>query len=70
MALLKSYNDAKLYGYSNARVKAMKSKLVGKGVLNDILKTESIPTILAKLLQTDYKDYIEEIGDISKGLSL
>ncbi len=63
---LKSYKDAKLYGYSNARVKAMKSKLVGKSVLNDILKTESIPTILAKLLQTDYKDYIEEIGDISQ----
>lgn len=39
---LKSYKDAKLYGYSNARVKAMKSKLVGKSVLNDILKTESI----------------------------
>lgn len=70
MALLKSYNDAKLYGYSNARVKAMKSKLVGRSVLNEILKTESIPTILARMLQTDYKDYIEQIGDVSQRAEL
>ena len=70
MALLDSYNNAKLYGYSNARVKAMKSKLVGKGVLNEILKTESIPTILARLLQTDYKGYIEEMGDVSQRAEL
>jgi V/A-type H+-transporting ATPase subunit C len=67
---LKSYKDAKLYGYSNARVKAMKSKLVGRSVLNEILKTESIPTILARLLQTDYKEYIEEYGDISQRAEL
>ena len=70
MGLLDSYNNAKLYGYSNARVKAMKSKLVGKSVLGEILKTESIPTMLARLLQTDYKSYIEEIGDISQRAEL
>ena len=67
---MKSYKDAKLYGYSNARVKAMKSRLVGRSVLNEILKTENIPTILARLLQTDYKSYIEEYGDISQRAEL
>lgn len=70
MVFLKGYNDAKLYGYSNTRVKAMKSRLVGRSILNEILKTESIPTILARLLQTDYKDYIEEFGDISQRAEL
>ena len=70
MAFLKSYHDARLYGYANARVKAMESKLVSRGALDEILKTSSIPSVLARLLQTDYKDYIEEFGDVSQRAEL
>ena len=53
---------ASRYGYSNARVKAMESKLVGNEFVKEISKINEIDTIIAKLLQTDYKRYIEEFG--------
>ncbi|MDE1810948.1 MAG: V-type ATPase subunit [Candidatus Micrarchaeota archaeon] len=60
------YGAARLYGYSNSRVKAMESKMLNKEFLKDIYKTDDMKVILAKLLQTDYKPYIEEFGDINE----
>ncbi|MDE1832915.1 MAG: V-type ATPase subunit [Candidatus Micrarchaeota archaeon] len=63
---LVGYGAARLYGYSNSRVKAMESRMLTKDFLRDLYKTEDIKVILAKLLQTDYKPFIEEYGDITE----
>ena len=56
------YREAKLYAYSNARVKAMESELIPRSTIDDIAKLESIEPMLAKLLQTSYMRSIEEYG--------
>lgn len=57
-------NAATTYGYANARVKAMESKLVGKDTIAEMQRVTDIPSLLAILLQTDYKDSIEEFGGV------
>jgi V/A-type H+-transporting ATPase subunit C len=64
------YRMAKLYGYSNARVKAMESKLVRKEIMNEISKLGDASSILTRLMQTDYKDYIEEFGGVPNRLDI
>ena len=70
MGFLKYYRAARLYGYSNARVKAMEAKLVRRETLVEMMKLEDINAILAKLLQTDYRSYIEEFGDMAKRMDI
>ncbi len=52
------------YGYSNARVKAMGSKLVGRGTLERMLAAKEPGSIAAMLLQTDYKQDVEKFGGV------
>lgn len=70
MGMFSAYSAAITYGYSNARVKAMEAKLVRRDTLVEIMKLEDINTILAKLLQTDYKSRIEEFGDMAKRVDI
>src|SRR5271157_987977 len=56
------YRDARLYAYSNARVKAMEAELVPRSTIDELARLENIETILAKLLQTSYMKSIEEYG--------
>ncbi|MGC8571698.1 MAG: V-type ATPase subunit [Candidatus Micrarchaeia archaeon] len=62
--LSKKFNRINHYSYSNTRVKAMKSKLLNKEILDDIARLNNIPQILAVLLKTDYKENIEKYGNI------
>ncbi len=56
------YRDARLYAYSNARVKAMESELIPRSTMDELSKMESVEPILVRLLQTSYKRSIEEYG--------
>ncbi|MGI0100901.1 MAG: V-type ATPase subunit [Candidatus Micrarchaeaceae archaeon] len=53
---------ASVYGYSSTRVKAMESKLLGSDILGRLAGLEDVPSMVGLLLQTDYKQYIEEFG--------
>ncbi len=50
------------YGYSNTRVKAMESKLIKKEALQRMIASKETSSIIGMLLQTDYKENIEEFG--------
>ena len=50
------------YGYSNARVKAMQSRLLGKGPMQDIINSRDASNMLSILMTTDYKEDIEAFG--------
>lgn len=58
------------YGYSNARVKAMESRLLDRSFIDSIAKTENVGSAIGLLLQTDYREYLEEFGgvNVSEGL--
>src|SRR5271163_360557 len=62
--------SAKMYGYSSTRVKAMESKLLGKDVINQLSKMDNVSSMIGLLLQTNYKEYLEEFGgkDVKSGL--
>ena len=64
MSLLYGYKAAKVYAYSNSRVKAMESKLINEQVMQAIINAKDIPSILQILFQTDYKDAISEFGGL------
>lgn len=55
---------ASIYGYSNARVKAMESKLLSKSLMEKILAAESPESILSLLFQTDYRKSLEDFGGL------
>lgn len=55
---------AMLYGYSNTRVKAMESKLIGEETFERMLATKDTNSIIGMLLQTTYKESIEQFGGI------
>lgn len=59
-----------MYGYSSTRVKAMESKLLGKDVINQLSKMDNVSSMIGLLLQTNYKEYLEEFGgkDVKSGL--
>ena len=50
------------YGYSSTRVKAMESKLLGSATIAQLLKTDDAGSMIGMLLQTNYKEYMEEFG--------
>jgi V/A-type H+-transporting ATPase subunit C len=52
------------YAYSNTRVKAMESKLVGRDALERMLAAKEPESIAAMLLQTDYKAEVERLGGV------
>ena len=54
--------SATMYGYSSTRVKAMESKLLEKNTINQLSKMDNVASMVGLLLQTNYKDYIEEFG--------
>ncbi len=56
------YGDTALYAYSNARVKAMESRLLPRSMMDEIARMGSTETMLARLLQTSYVKSIEEYG--------
>jgi vacuolar-type H+-ATPase subunit C/Vma6 len=62
IALLYGTAAAQKYSYSNARVRAMSSVLVKRGMLLQMLSAKEPSTIASMLLQTRYKPYIEEFG--------
>ena len=57
---------ATLYGYSNSRVKAMKSKLIKTDMLEKMLAVKEPESIVGMLSQTNYKQNIEEFGGVSE----
>ena len=50
------------YGYSSTRVKAMESKLLDSATINQLSKMDDVASMVGLLLQTSYKEYIEEFG--------
>lgn len=59
------FRDGMTYGYSNARVKAMESRLIGGEMFERMLAAKEKESIVGMLLQTSYKDYIEEFGGVA-----
>ncbi len=62
--MLYGYKAAKMYAYSNSRVKAMESKLINDQVMQSIISAKDIPSTLQILFQTDYKDAISDFGGL------
>jgi V/A-type H+-transporting ATPase subunit C len=58
----KKFNKVLRYGYSNTRVKAMKSKMLSKEIIDEIAQLNNISQAVALLFKTDYKDNIEMFG--------
>ena len=54
-----------LYGYSNARVKAMESFLIDGRQMEEIMKAKDTGAIIAILYQMDYRQDLEEFGGTS-----
>lgn len=63
--MLYGYEAAALYGYSTARVKAMESKLISNETLDHMFAAKDTASIIGMLLQTNYKQYIEQFGGVS-----
>ena len=59
------FSAARKYAYSNARIKAMESKLVGKEFMSQISAVKEKGAILSLLMQTDYRDDLEEYGGVN-----
>ncbi|MCW6160068.1 MAG: V-type ATPase subunit [Candidatus Micrarchaeales archaeon] len=53
---------ATTYGYANARVKAMQSRLLLKGTIRDLINTRDASGMLSLLMSTEYKEDIEAFG--------
>lgn len=51
-----------MYGYSSTRVKAMESKLLDRSTINQLAKMDDVASMIGLLLQTNYKEYIEQFG--------
>ena len=56
------YGAAVLYGYSNAYVKAIESKLISKAAMQGISNASDIHSILSILINTEYKKSLEDFG--------
>ncbi len=64
---MRSYglSSALKYSYSNARVKAMRSRLLTNEQMRQIFDAKDESTILSVLMQTDYRQDLEEYGGMS-----
>ncbi|MCL5106132.1 MAG: V-type ATPase subunit [Candidatus Marsarchaeota archaeon] len=56
------YGAAVLYGYSNAYVKAIESKLISKATMQGIGNAGDMHSILSILINTEYKKNLEDFG--------
>jgi V/A-type H+-transporting ATPase subunit C len=61
---LKIYTAAMKYGYSNARVKGMESKLISSSVMKSIEDAKDVDSMLSILFQTDYNAAILKFGGL------
>lgn len=51
-----------MYGYSSTRVKAMESKLLDRSTFAQLAKMENVGSMIGLLLQTNYREYLEQFG--------
>jgi V/A-type H+-transporting ATPase subunit C len=49
------------YGYSNARVRGMKARLMGSDKLERLLRSEDLKTVLQDLMHGEYAEDLEEV---------
>ena len=67
---MKSLKYAMRYGYSNARVKAMESKLISGQTMKSMAETKGVDSMLSILFQTDYNAAITKFGGLDIGTTL
>ncbi|MDE1822967.1 MAG: V-type ATPase subunit [Candidatus Micrarchaeota archaeon] len=53
---------ARHFGYSSARVRVMKSRLLSKKTIDDVVSAKDISSVISILFNSDYKHEIEEFG--------
>ncbi len=56
--------NSAVYGYANARVRAMRSKLLGKRTLLQLSDSSDVKSMIGTLIQTDYRDYLDQFGGV------
>lgn len=56
--------NARKYGYSSARANAMKSKLLDKKTMQEVISAKDIGSIIGVLFERDYRTEIEEFGGL------
>lgn len=56
--------NAAVYGYANARVRAMRSKLLGKKSMLQLSDSPDAKSMIGALIQTDYRDYLDQFGGV------
>ncbi len=67
---MRSLRYAMRYGYSNARVKAMESKLISGQAMKGIAEARSVDSMLQILFQTDYNGAITKFGGLDISTTL
>jgi len=56
------------YGYVNARVKGMHSRLLDKKSYDALLIRQDLPSVISELVKTPYKPEIEEASILYSGI--
>ncbi|HTY90092.1 MAG TPA: V-type ATPase subunit [Methanocella sp.] len=56
------------YGYANARIRGMKSRLLTHGALDDLIMKPDMDSLILELEKTPYKDEIQEAGTKYSGV--
>lgn len=64
LIVLSGYSAASVFGYSNARVRAMESKLLGRETMQSIINAKDAGSIVSTLFNTSYKDQMIEFGGV------
>ena len=59
---MSQYKSALEFGYANARVRAMRSRLLKEEMVKEILGAESTSGIIGELLQTSYRKELDEFA--------
>jgi V/A-type H+/Na+-transporting ATPase subunit C len=57
-----SGTSSTMYAYSSTRAKAMGSKLLDRAVISQLSKMDDVASMVGLLLQTSYKEYIDQFG--------
>ena len=58
------------YAYANARVKGMKSNLLGSHVFRELMQVRTVDEVIALLEQTPYKKDLVEASRMRSGVQL
>ena len=56
--------NAAVYGYANARVRAMRSKLLSRKSMLQLSDSPDAKSMIGVLIQTDYRDYLDQFGGV------